>query len=280
MKLHSNSRTILLALCCVAMTLPAFGQLDLPRPSPLGKVYQRVGMTDVEIEFSRPGVKERTIWGDLVPFGTVWRVGANNATTISFSTDVMINGGALAAGKYAIHAMPGETDWQIMFNKDWDKGGTTYEADKDALVIAVKPQSVEEHVERMTFEIPEVDDNSAMVLLRWEKLVVPFTVSADTSTLAMTAIDEEMARLHRWQNTYNAANYAFSNDLRIEDAVKWIHSSVSMEATWFNTSLQARILAKAGKMAEARAAAKKAIEIGKSQDRDVSSMEELIKELM
>ena len=163
MRFKSVSRAILLILCCMAIAIPAMAQFDLPRPSPLGKIYQRVGMTDVEIEFSRPGVKDRTIWGELVPYGEVWRTGANNPTTISFSTDVMINGEALPAGKYAIHTLPGESEWQIMFNTDWDKGGTTYEAEKDALKITVKPMMTDEHMERMAFEMPEVGDESATV---------------------------------------------------------------------------------------------------------------------
>jgi len=277
MKFHFRGTILLIFAMVVAV--PAMAQFELPRPSPLGKVDQRVGMTDIQLEFYRPGVKNRVIWGELVPYGEVWRTGANNASTISFSTDVRINGQALAAGRYAIHTIPGETEWTIMFNSDWDKTGTAYDAEKDALRIHVTPSVTAEPMERMTFEIPTLHDGGAIIQLRWEHLIVPFSVEVDVVNDAMKAIDAELPKADRWQTFYQAANFAFENDLRLSDAETWVARSVAMEESFFNLGLQARILAKNGKEKEALAVAQKAIRIGKEQNRDVSELEEFVKGL-
>src|SRR3954454_7957917 len=158
-------------------------QLDLPRPSPNASVTQMVGITDITIKYSRPGVKGREIWGKLVPYGEVWRSGANENTTITFSTPVKGEGHELAAGTYGLQTIPAAGDWTIIFSKDANEWGAfSYKQADDALRAQAKPQPAEFR-ERMAFEFDDVTDTSAKVVLHWEKLKVPFSVEADTMKL-------------------------------------------------------------------------------------------------
>lgn len=161
-----------------------------PRKSPKASVTQRIGAdTDIVIDYSRPAVKGRTIWGDLVPYGMYpgnkyskekpfpWRAGANENTTIAFNNDVMIEGKKIAAGKYSIHMIASEKEFKIMFNKKSDLWGSyAYNPDEDALVVTVKPVK-SEHTEWLEFDFDELSDNGATAYLSWEKLKVPFTIA-------------------------------------------------------------------------------------------------------
>ncbi len=151
-------------------------QNDKVRISPKAEVMQVVGFTEVRISYSRPGVKSRKIWGELVPYNNVWRSGANEATKITFSTDVMIEGKKLPAGAYSFFAIPSEKDWTLIFNKTADQWGAfEYNEVEDALRITVKPERGE-NVEWLHYTIDKTSDSSAVVRLEWEKLKVPFKV--------------------------------------------------------------------------------------------------------
>ena len=151
-------------------------QLKLPRASQKQVLTQTVGLTDVTITYSRPGVKGRQIFGALVPYDQVWRTGANEATTISFSDDVTINGQALPKGTYSLHTIPGKDEWTVVFNNTANQWGSfNYDATKDALRVKAKPQAAP-FAEWMTFEIPQLAPDSATIQIHWEKLAVPFTV--------------------------------------------------------------------------------------------------------
>ena len=155
---------------------------DKPAPSPLGKVYQRLGVTDVEVEYSRPGVKDRAVFSadGLAPFGKLWRTGANRATKITFSTDVMIGGKKVAAGTYSIFSIPGATEWTIIVNTDYDQGGTgSYDEAKDVVRVKVEPAELPFAVETMTFAFNNVKSTSADLLLYWEKTLVSVPISVE-----------------------------------------------------------------------------------------------------
>jgi hypothetical protein len=169
------------ALICI-YSLAAFGQqIRTPRPSPDATVTQIVGVTEVSIDYSSPGVKGREIWGGLVPFGEVWRTGANEVTSITFSDPVKVNGNDLPAGTYGIHTIPGESEWEFIFSKDTKvDDGSNYDPSKDALRIKVKP--AEHHfMERMTFLFTDVTDKSVNVNLVWDKLLVSFKIETNTN---------------------------------------------------------------------------------------------------
>ncbi|MFQ5927556.1 MAG: DUF2911 domain-containing protein [Terriglobia bacterium] len=169
---------LVLAVWVGLAALPAVGQRgsDRPRPSPNAGVSQTIGVTEVSISYGRPGVKGRQIWGELVPYGKVWRTGANEATTISFSNDVTIEGQKLPAGTYALFTIPTENEWTIVFNKTAKQWGAfNHDAGQDALRIQVKPEAVG-HEEWLSFNFQDLSANSATLVLRWEKVAVGFTI--------------------------------------------------------------------------------------------------------
>lgn len=265
-------RKSLLVLLVVLVSVPMFAQFETPAPSPKSSVMQRVGITDVTITYSRPGVKGRTIWGELVPYDKVWRTGANAATIIEISRDVKVNGNELKAGTYSIHTIPTKGEWTIIFNSV-ASGGYSYDEKNDVLRISVEPKTHEFH-ERMTFAFPAVDDDSATVALVWEKLMVPFEIEVDTSAHVMASAK---AQFDNWAPLYQAANYAFGAGMK-EDAMRWIDRSISLRETYWNTSAKARMLADAGKKKDAIVMAKKAIAIGKEAGNNTEPTEKLLTE--
>lgn len=283
--MQEKSRTIAaltLLLSAMAFAPSVNAQLNLPRPSQSATVKQTFGLTDIEIVYSRPGVKGREIWGGLVPYDKVWRTGANEATSIKFSTDVMVNGEKIAAGTYSFHTIPGKDKWTLIFNGDAKQWGSySHDAAKDVLRINVAPAAAA-HQEWMMFSFPVVSANSAEVELRWEKLSVGFKVEADVQTMAMKNIKESLAKMDDWQVPYRAANYVIeSGSANSEEAMRWLDRSIALKATYWNLRVKANELAKAGKTAEAIATAEKAVKIGtenKDEPSEIAKTEKLIAE--
>jgi hypothetical protein len=232
---------------CFVLSAPiASAQLRLPRPSQKASVMQTIGVTDISITYSRPGVKGRTIWGDwpadakgeatldnqntrppgapIVPYGHMWRTGANEATQFVVTDDVLINGQPLAAGSYSLHTIPGKDEWTIIFNGTANQWGSfNYDATKDLLRVKAKPQTAANNHEWLAFNIDPASDSSATVTIAWEKVRVPFTVEikdvpAVTIAHARTAVGS--AKPDDWQTPFQAANYAKANKAP-DDAAKW-----------------------------------------------------------
>jgi hypothetical protein len=240
--------------------------LQLPRPSQKAQVMQTVGLTDVTITYSRPGVKGRVIWGGLVPYDKVWRTGANEATAITFSTDVKVNGQPLPAGTYSIHTIPTKGDWTVIFNKQADQWGSySYDEKEDALRVQVKAQP-HEFTEWMEFSLPDIAVDKATVALDWEKLRVPFEIQVETVEHALASARAAMASLAAddQQTAYRCASFAFENNVAPDEARQWIDKSISIKETWLNLRLKANMLAKEGKTAEAIQFGEKAIAVGKT----------------
>ncbi len=233
------SAAALMAVAGAALAQPP--GLNLPRPSPNATVSQMVGVTKVSIQYSSPGVKGRKIWGDLVPYGEVWRTGANENTTITFSTPVKIGGKELPAGIYGLQTIPTEGDWTVIFSKDADEWGAfSYKPENDALRIQVKPQTVADSLERMAFTFEDTTDTSTKVVLRWEKLRVPFQIDVDTTTLAVNAAKEAV----RWQTPFQAANYCIQNNTCLDEAGRWLDASIALQENFANLRAKAMLLAK------------------------------------
>jgi hypothetical protein len=230
---------------------------------------QTIGVTDVTIVYSRPGVKGRPIWGTLVPWDKVWRTGANEATAITFSNDVMVEGQKLAAGTYALATIPSANEWTLIFNSDANQWGAfSYDEKKDVLRIKVKPQAADFR-EWMTFEVPEISADSAKVVLRWEKIAVSFTVATDTKSNTMAGIRTALgaAKADDWRIRYNAANYAWNNG-DAADAQKWLDESLKINENVRNLWLKAQMQAKAGDKAAAKATADAALAKATDADKD------------
>lgn len=246
-------------------TLLLAQELKLPQVSQKAIVTQTVGLTDVTITYSRPGVKGRVIWGELVPYDKVWRTGANAATNFSVSDDIKINGQALPVGEYSLHTIPGKDQWTIIFNKvakQW--GSYDYDQSKDALRIQVKPAEGP-FQEWMQFSFPVVEPSAATVELAWEKVRVSFNIETNTQAKALANIKQALDDMNNWNIPYGAAQYAFNANLDNKDeAMKWINQSVSLKETYWNLRLKAEMLARDGKTADAIVAAEKAVALGKA----------------
>lgn len=269
----------LVAAALVASASSA-AELQLPRPSQKAQVMQTVGLTDVTITYSRPGVKGRVIWGGLVPYDKVWRTGANEATAITFSTDVKVNGQPLPAGTYSLHTIPTKSDWTVIFNKKAEQWGSySYDEKEDALRIQVKTQP---HAfnEWMEFSLPDIAVDKATVALDWEKLRVPFEIQVETVDHALASARAAMASLAAddQQTAFRCASFAFENNVAPDEARQWADKSISIKETWLNLRLKANMMAKEGKTTEAIQYAEKAIAVGDAPADEAAKIEKQIAE--
>ncbi len=227
--------------------------LSLPAASPKAAISQTIGVTDMTITYHRPAVNGRKIWGDLVPYGQVWRTGADENTLFSLSTDITINGNPLAAGVYGLHTIPGESEWTIIFSKDTSAWGSfSYDQSRDVLRVTAKPEEAP-FMERMLFSFDDVTNDSTTVNLRWEKLRVPLSIKVDTKKLALESIRNQLKGLPQffWVGWDEAANWALQNEVAYEEALSWADRSIQIEERFDNLSTKARLLEKTGKSAEA-----------------------------
>ena len=261
-------KTIIFSLLLL-VALPLAAQLRLPRPSPNSTLTQTVGLTDITIKYSRPGVKGRQIWGSLVPYDTIWRTGANEATVITFSDDVNINGQKLAKGSYALFTIPHKDQWDIVFNSQAEQWGAfTHDKAKDVLTVTAKPEKADFR-EWMEFEIPEMTTDTAKIAVRWENIAVPFTVDTMSTEHAMAAAKKAVSGLdnQRWQLPLSAADFAFQNG-RMAEAHAWLDQALAVSQNPRTLWLKARMEQKEGKKAEAQktleAALSKATEADKT----------------
>lgn len=242
-----------------------------PRESPTATVTQLVGVTDITIKYSRPSAKGRQLWGCqttdvvpkpgapygcLVPSGQVWRAGANEATTITFSTPVSIEGQPLQAGTYGLFMIPGESEWTIIFSKKPKQWGSfTYSQADDALRVTVKPQQSSEHQEQLIYDFPLTASDKAEIALRWEKMKVVVKVSVDTakesSAKARTSFDPASG--------YFAAEYYYLNKTNLEEGLKWINAALAFNEAGSFLMLKAKILAELKRYPEAIETAEKAL---------------------
>jgi hypothetical protein len=253
-------RKLLIPALALLVTTSAFSQQQMrtPRPSPSATLMQTVGLTDITIKYSRPGVKGRAIWGALVPYDQVWRTGANEATMITFSDDVTVEGQKLAKGTYSLHTVPGREQWAVIFNSVADQWGSySYDAAKDVVRVNVKPETGE-HREWLTFDIPEMTTDTAKIAIRWEKIVVPFTVNTDSTAKTLTQLKNAMKP--DWRAPYMAANFAFDNKgaATNQEISDWLDKSLSVDENISNLWLKARFLERSGRKADAIKAAEQA----------------------
>jgi len=243
----------------------ALGQLQSPAPSPGATVAQTIGVTKIEVVYSRPHIKgatrkeDRVIWGGVVPYDQVWRTGANAVTKFTTDGDITIEGQKLAAGSYGLFTIPGKTEWPVIFNKQ-ATGAPDYSADKDVLRLKVKPQPTEMH-ELFTIAFPQVTSNSAVLVLAWEKLMVPLNVSVDTQAQFLSNAKEAVAKAKPddWRTPLVAARYLYDNKYSPADSAAFLDKSLSVKETFGNLTLKADVLADQGKKKEAVAAAQKAM---------------------
>lgn len=252
----------LLVPAVLCATLPAAAQFQPPQPSSAATFTQRIGLTDVSISYSRPNVKGRAIWGALVPWDKPWRTGANQATTVTFSDEVSVQGQKLAAGTYALVTIPGKDEWTVIFNRDtklWFE--TEYDAGKDVLRVKAKPVAADPS-ETFTLSFLSVDTASAVLAIEWEKLRVPVTIGVEIDAKVRRSVAE--AKADDWQTPLGAARYWFDQKKNQAEAWQWLEKSIGIKRTYANVARKARVLAEEGKFAEAVKAGEEALALAKA----------------
>jgi len=236
----------------------------LPAASPAASVKQTFGLTDITIDYSSPAVKGRTIWGGLVPYDSVWRTGANAATVINFSTNVMINGNKIKSGKYALFTIPGRDMWTVIINSGYDQWGAFgYQKSMDVLRFTVKPEMTNDVKEHMAFYLDPTSDSTCNVTLRWEKVRVTFEVKANTLMMMQKGF-EGMG------NTYaSAANYYVDNKLDLNKAEQWAMMALDMnKSSFYYNYVAARVMQAKGDNKEALKYAEESKKLGEAANDD------------
>lgn len=274
-------RKLLLTAFAVFTLFIADAQLKTPAPSPTQTIKQDFGLSNVELSYSRPGVKGRKIFGDLVPFGKVWRTGANSATTITFGDGVTIGGVKIAAGKYGLLTIPDSKSWIIIISKQTDvTSPADYKADQDIVRVEAKTMILEEKIESFTMQFANVKPSTCDLQLMWDKTAVALSISTDVESKVMAQIDQLMNKDNR--PYYSAAMYYMDNGKDLNQALAWFDKAVEMQpnAFWIHHQ-RANCLAKLGKKADAKAAAEKSKALATEQKNDdyVKLNEKLLAEL-
>ena len=253
-----------------AFTIGSAGaqQLRTPAPSPAQTVKQDFGLSNVEVSYSRPGMKNRAIFGELVPYGKVWRTGANNATTISFGDEVMIGGKKIPAGKYGLVTIPDKKNWTFIITKQLDvTSPAAYKQENDVVRVDVKPTELDDKVETFTIQFANIKSNAVDLNLSWDRTSVSLPITTDVETRVMAQIDQLMNKDNR--PYFAAAMYYMDNGKDLNQALTWLDKAVEVQpnAFWIHHQ-RANALARLGKKEEARAAATKSKDLATAQKND------------
>ena len=254
--------TISLVFVAAACTARAQNDLNLPDVSQAAEVKQRIALTDVTIKYHRPVVNGRKIWGGLVPYGQVWRAGANENTIFEVTDAVTVEGQPLPKGVYGLHAIPTADTWTIIFSKTntgW--GSYSYKQDEDALRVTVKPRPLQESEEALEYTFEDLKPNSVTVMLKWEKLGVPFNIAVtDQTTLDNIRAQMKGRGQFTWQSPDEAAQFCLSHNIDLEEALKWADLSIANEERFDNLSTKVDLLRALHKDDEANKTWAKAME--------------------
>ena len=263
------------ALVLTVLTLCALHEstaqpnLPVPQPSPLATVSQTAGITVVTITYHRPAVKGRTVWGGLVPYDEVWRAGANENTTVSFSTPVRLAGTTIPAGTYGLHMIPTTGTWTVIVNKNATSWGSYfYKQSEDALRFPVEPKTNPFH-EWLQYEFSDITDTSAILSLLWENLRIPIALNVDTPALVLAHARDTYLRGpagFTWQGFHQAAQYAVQHGGDLEEALQWAERSLQYGANFNNLRTKAAIIEKRGDANGARALRARAMQVATEAD--------------
>ena len=236
--------------------------LTLPRASQHALITQRIGLTDITINYHRPLANGRQIWGKVVPYGQVWRAGANENTTITFSDPVTIEGQPLDKGTYGLHMIPGENEWTVIFSKNSSSWGSfTYKQEEDALRVKVKPQAADTH-DALAYDFDDLKPASTVVTMRWDKVAVPFKVDVNVNDLVTASIHRQVHGLNQyyWEGWDDAANYFLINKINLDEALKYEDQSIQAEERYDNLMNKSKVLAAMGRNDDAVAFRNKALD--------------------
>jgi len=237
--------------------------LDLPLQSQRAEISQRIGITDITVSYHRPLVNDRKIWGGLVPYGAVWRAGANENTTITFSDPVLVEGKPLDPGTYGLHMIPNANEWTIIFSKNSTSWGSfTYDQAEDALRVNVKPRAADLH-NALTYEFDQLQPDSTVVELEWEKIAVPFKVSVNVHDVVQAGLKKQLRNLsqYTWMSWDDAANYLLTEKIALDEALTYANKSIENEDRYDNEITKSKVLLALNRKDYAAVAQKKALDL-------------------
>ena len=261
-------KIIFAAIAVLSLSMADAQTLTTPQPSPTQTIKQNFGLSSVELSYSRPVMKGRKIFGDLVPFGKVWRTGANNATTLTFGEEVMIGGKKIAAGKYGLLTIPDKTSWTLIISKQTDvTSPAAYKEDMDVVRVTAETMKMKDNMESFTMQFADVKPTSCALHIMWEGTAVALPITVDVETKVMGQIDQLMNKDNK--PYFNAAMYYMDNGKDLNQALAWFDKAVEMQpaAFWIHHQ-RANCLAKLGKKAEAKVAAEKSKELAAAAKND------------
>jgi hypothetical protein len=260
-RLATWSRFVILAAAALlSRAAAAQAVIETPAPSPKARVEQRVGITDLSVDYSSPGVKARKIWGDLVPYDKVWRAGANAPTKLTVSRDFTFGGTAVKAGSYSVFVTPGKKTWTVALNTDLTASQDSHDDKNDVARVAVTPAALPALRERLVYLLTDTEEDRTHLDLEWERVRIRVPITIDTKAAVTAGIEKALAAA--WQPHATAASYYF-NAGDLARALALVDRSIAIEPTWRNEWLRAQIQGKKGNKAEAASSANRALALGK-----------------
>ncbi len=272
-----------LLLFCLLIGSSLYAQISTPQPSPGASVSQRVGLADVKVEYSRPSLKGRKLFGEVREYGKIWRTGANQATKITFSDDVTLNGNKVAAGEYALLSIPTQAEWTIILNKDLKVTEQNYKAENDVIRFTVKPSTLPVKFETFTIDFSDLGTTTANLNIYWEKVKATVKVEHDIDKKVMAQIKEKVIdnASPTSGELYAAAVYYLDNNRDLNQALTWMNKATEKEPQFWQLHQKAKLQAKLKDYKGAEATAKQSIELAKTANNSdyVKMNEKLLAEL-
>ncbi len=249
-----NKLTFTFLTLLLATAVSVAQQIQMPQASPTAKISQQVGLTAVTLDYSRPSTKGRKIFGELVPYGEIWRTGANGATVLTFSTEVVISGKTIPAGSYALYSIPGKTEWTIILSKNtklW--GAIGYNQAEDQVRFKVEPSKTSKKYETFEISFNNLTDNGADLSMKWEYTRVDFKIITEVDQTVMADIQKQVIDANTTNPSllYQAASYYFTNSKDLNQALAWIKQSTDSDPKYYTMHLRAKIELALGMKTEA-----------------------------
>ncbi|MBC3541469.1 DUF2911 domain-containing protein [Rufibacter sediminis] len=249
----------------------AVAQIKTPAASPAATLKQTVGLTDITVDYSRPSTKGRKIFGDLAPYGRLWRTGANASTKLTFSDEVMLEGNKVPAGQYALYTIPGEKEWTIIIHKNtkhWGDGGNDYKTEEDAVRFKVTPEKSAQKIETFTIGFSDLTNNGGVMQIMWENTIVPVKITTDVDSKVMAQIKEKVINGTNVPPALyaTAASYYADNNKDMKQALTWMKMANEKEPKFWTLHQQAKMQAKLNDFKGATTTAQKSIELAKKEN--------------
>ncbi|TQD40077.1 DUF2911 domain-containing protein [Haloflavibacter putidus] len=261
-------KTFLILFLFIGLTLTA--QVETPQPSPKASIEQMVGLTNISIDYSRPSLKGREIFGELIPYGKKWRTGANQNTVVSFKDDVTVEGKALKAGSYALYTIPGKETWEIIFYSNTKNWGlpSKWDKSKEALRVSVRAEEIDYSMETFTLLFDNLRNDSAVLRIMWQNTMVPIAITTPSMEKAVKSIETTLSGKPTAADYYAAGSYYAAENKELEKALGWVDKSISMSDNPGHWMLRQKALIQAqlGKKKEAMQTLKKSLQLAEKNE--------------